>query len=145
MDAPIDLVQDRYPIGASVWLQPNFIRGACGIFKPDLSKIELAPWLVVNYYYLVGSRGKTITSVVVGTEYLNWASMAPQIGYLNAITYGQIPDNYQLSRLKYPKTSAYNTLCIVHLTDWNGQSYNEERVDALTIKDQYPGFIGDAF
>lgn len=146
MEAPSDLVLSLYPPGSKVYLHRHVIADLCGLYKPKLDTIVSSQWTVLNYYYEIGTRASTFSSMIVGIDYSIWSTMTPNVKFV-ASTYGQLPTKSGRSRLKFrPPHDTFivgcNKLCIVSLTNWNGTSY-DEIVDKPI--DLYAGFLGDAF
>jgi hypothetical protein len=125
-------VRETYPLGSAIRLKPGFISEKSGIWKPKMGIISTTDWIVLNYYYTMGSRKGQYAAMVVGIEYPVWASMSKQPGIVRHTTYGQIETRF---RNVYPELLLVNPddikdedkrrLCVLTLTDWEDERYNE--------------------
>ena len=83
---PMQDYKNLYPLGDKVFVSEVAIKKYCGIFNPFVEHLAKTEWEVLNYHYVVGSRGATACAVVVGVPYGDWATLqksgwVPSLGY----------------------------------------------------------------
>ncbi len=71
-------VLGRWPIGSKIYLPVDFVQKACGLYRPDTAPIRDMKWEILDYYYIIGSRGSKIAAFVVGVPYEDWKDMKPK-------------------------------------------------------------------
>jgi len=66
----------EHPTGSKVKIRDDYLIDHCELFNPSIDVISGADWEILNYYYLVGSRGNQMVGLVIGIEYKIWATMS---------------------------------------------------------------------
>ena len=83
----------EHPTGSTVKVKDKFLRDICELFDPDLKKISGCDWEILNYYYILGTRGSKMAGLVVGVPYLTWATMS-QMNVVPHMAYPNLPKQY---------------------------------------------------
>ena len=124
-------VLKAHPLGSKVFLSTEFIKSYCNVFNPRVKEILEAEWEVLDYYYVIGSRGDEMCGLVVGIPYLTWATLAPTRGFVIHTAYGNLgkarcfetdEDCHEIleTKLKVNATRYKGKLCVMvvtHLSD----------------------------
>ena len=84
----------EHPTGSTVKVKDKFLRDICGLFDPNLKRISGCDWEILNYYYILGTRGSKMAGLVVGVSYSTWATMS-EMNVVPHMAYSNLPKQHR--------------------------------------------------